>query len=60
MPTKINKLLNRLEEYISGRDISAEMQVELGSTSSIERNLIDVDAATESNHYHSISLPVPS
>jgi len=44
MPRKLIKLVNRLEEYISGRDLSAEMQVELGSLDSLGKSLIDLDA----------------
>ncbi len=48
MPTRIYRILNILEEYISGRDLSAEMQVELGSSSSLKQELVDVDAEKDS------------
>jgi hypothetical protein len=44
IPTRLNRWVNRLEEYISGRDLSAEMQVELGSVSSLVNSLVDEDA----------------
>lgn len=43
MPKKVRHWLNLLEEYISGRDLSAEMQVELGSASSLVKSLVDLD-----------------
>lgn len=48
MPKRISRWLNRLEEYISGRDLSAEMQVELGSISSLNKSLVDLDAEKKS------------
>ena len=55
MPRRLFWIINFLEEYVSGRDLSAEMQVELGSVSSLEEPLVDVDAEkqstdTSSNH----------
>lgn len=44
VPARLNQWLNRLEEHISGRDLSAEMQVELGSVSSLAQSLVDEEA----------------
>ena len=44
IPARLNKWLNRLEEHISGRDLTAEMQVELGSVSSLAQSLVDDEA----------------
>jgi hypothetical protein len=48
MPRRLFWIINFLEEYVSGRDLSAEMQVELGSVSSLEEPLVDVDAEKHS------------
>lgn len=50
MPKKLRTWLNMIEEYISGRDLSAEMQVELGSASSLMKSLVDLDLEKESRH----------
>lgn len=49
MPKRIRTWLNMIEEYISGRDLTAEMQVDLGSGSSLMKSLVDLDLEKESN-----------
>mgnify|MGYP000440946909 CR=1 FL=1 len=41
MPIHFLRLISYLEEYISGRNLSVERQVELGSSSSIAENLVE-------------------
>ena len=57
MPRRLFWLINMLEEYVSGRDLSAEMMVELGSVSSLEEPMVDVDAEKHSKLAYLPSRP---
>ena len=57
MPTKLSKGLNYIEEYVSGRDLTAEMQAELGSISSLMNSLVDEEADRDGSVFLEVVYP---